>query len=111
MRSFNRFATDEEINCQIEGERDVVTLYNLSCGGCMIETRNSAAIVGAEMRVNLRDMATAEGFVAWRVDNKAGIKFSTPLHHKIVELLGYSALSERFDANDPRDRYGLPLFG
>ncbi|MDC0886525.1 hypothetical protein OAS19_01875 [Altererythrobacter sp.] len=111
MRSFNRFETDEEIGCEIEGERDMAMLYNLSCGGCMIETRNSAAIRGASVKVNLRDMATAHGIVAWRVDNKVGIKFSTPVHQKIVELLGYSALAEKFDANDPRDRFGLPLFG
>ncbi len=111
MRSFNRFVTDEEINIIIDGERDVATLYNLSCGGCMIETRNPAAREGADVEVNLRDMVTAQGFVVWRIDQHAGVKFATPVHQKIVQLLGYSETGENFDANDPRDRFGLPLFG
>ncbi|WP_284125062.1 PilZ domain-containing protein [Parerythrobacter aestuarii] len=111
MRSYNRFATDEEINVIINGERDVATLYNLSPGGCMIEIRNSAAREGAEVEVNLRDMVTAQGAIVWRIDQHAGIKFGTPVHHKIVQMLGYAATSEKFDAEDPRDRFGLPLFG
>ena len=111
MRSFNRFATDEEIQLRIDGQRDIATLYNLSCGGCMIEIRNPAAVEGAEIEVDLRDVTTAQGHIVWKIDNKAGIKFATPIHQKFVELLGYSALAEKFDANDPRDRFGLPIFG
>lgn len=111
MRSFNRFSTDEEIAVFIEGERDVATLYNLSCGGCMIELRNPAAREGASVEVNLRDMVTATGHVVWRIDDKAGIKFGTPVHQKIVQMLGYTSMLEGFDADDPRDRFGLPLYG
>ncbi|ABC62882.1 PilZ domain-containing protein [Erythrobacter litoralis] len=111
MRSFNRFSTDEEVDVTVEGERDVATLYNLSCGGCMLEMRNRGAVEGAEVSVNLNDIATAQGHIVWRIDNKAGIKFATPLHQKIVEMLGYSAVAEKFDAGDPRDRFGLPLHG
>ncbi|GAA4036253.1 PilZ domain-containing protein [Parerythrobacter jejuensis] len=111
MRSFNRFDTDEEIPCRIDGEKDVATLYNLSSGGCMIETRNSSAREGSEIEVNLRDMATAQGIIVWKVDKQAGVKFATPVHQKIVEMLGYTATAEKFDANDPRDRFGLPLIG
>jgi hypothetical protein len=111
MRSFNRFSTDEEIDIIIEGERDIATLYNLSAGGCMIELRNPAAREGASVEVNLREMVTAQGHVVWRIEGKCGIKFSTPVHHKIVQMLGYAATSDKFDAEDPRDRFGLPLFG
>lgn len=110
MRSFNRFSTDEEVALVIEGERDVATLYNLSCGGCMIELRNNSAREGAQIEVNLRDMATAQGHIVWRIDGMAGIKFATPVHHKIVQLLGYAASGENFDDEDPRDRFGLPLY-
>lgn len=110
MRSFNRFSTDEEIAVVIEGERDVATLYNLSCGGCMIELHNPAAREGAQVELNLRDMASAQGHVVWRIEGKAGIKFATPVHHKIVQLLGYTSASENFDEEDPRDRFGLPLY-
>ena len=111
MRSYNRFATDEEIEVFIEGERDVATLYNLSAGGCMIQTRSVAACEGATVAVNLRDMVTAQGHIVWRIDNQAGIKFSTPVHYRIVQMLGYTSTTEKFDADDPRDRFGLPLFG
>ena len=111
MRSFNRFSTDEEIAVVIDGERDVATLYNLSCGGCMIELRNPAAREGASVEVNLRDMVTAQGHVMWRIDGKVGIKFATPVHQKFVQMLGYTSTAEKFDADDPRDRFGLPLFG
>ena len=111
MRSFNRFSTDEEVQLRLDGERDVATLYNLSCGGCMLEIRNPAAQVGAFVDVELRDVAVAHGHIVWRIEEKAGVKFTTPLHQKIVELLGYSGSVERFDSEDPRDRFGLPLSG
>jgi len=111
MRSFNRFSTDEEVAVTIDGERDIATLYNLSCGGCMIELRNPAAREGAAVEINLRDFATAQGSVMWRIDNKCGVKFATPVHHKIVQMLGYTSAAEGFDADDPRDRFGLPLIG
>lgn len=109
MRSFNRFSTDEEIAISIDAERDVATLYNLSCGGCMVELRNPSARAGAQVEVNLRDMVTAQGHIVWRVDGKCGIKFATPVHHKIVQMLGYTSTAETFDTEDPRDRFGLPL--
>ncbi|UIP06090.1 PilZ domain-containing protein [Erythrobacter sp. SDW2] len=111
MRSFNRFSTDEEIDIRIDGERDVATLYNLSCGGCMIELRNPAAREGTPVEVNLRDMVTAQGRVVWQIDGKCGIRFGTPVHHKFVQMLGYTSATEGFDAEDPRDRFGLPLLG
>ena len=111
MRSYNRFVTDEEINVVVEGERDVATLYNLSSGGCMLETRNANAVNGADVEVDLRGMVKAHGHIVWRVDEHCGIKFGTPVHQKIVTMLGYSYHGDDFDAEDPRDRFGLPLFG
>lgn len=111
MRSFNRFSTDEEINVKIEGERDVATLYNLSCGGCMLEIRSRSAQEGSDIEVDLRGMVKAHGHIVWRIENKAGVKFETPVHQKIVEMLGYTSAAEKFDVDDPRDRFGLPLYG
>jgi len=111
MRSFNRFVTDEEIDVIIEGERDVATLYNLSSSGCMLEARNAGAREGASVEVDLRGMVTAQGHIVWRIDEHCGIKFSTPVHQKIVTMLGYTYRGDDFDSEDPRDRFGLPLFG
>ncbi|NNC60640.1 MAG: PilZ domain-containing protein [Erythrobacter sp.] len=111
MRSYNRFVTDEETSVVLDGEKDIATLYNLSCGGCMIDLRNAGAVVGSDIELNLRDLVTAHGTIVWRIDNYAGVKFETPVHQKIVHMLGYSATGEAFDTEDPRDRFGLPLFG
>ena len=108
MRAYNRFETDREIACSIAGARDFVQLYNLSCGGCMIETSHPGAMEGAEVQVHLNDMTVMPGKIAWRSGRNAGIKFEVPLHSRLVEKLGYIA-SESFDDADPRDRFGIPL--
>ena len=111
MRSYNRFSTDEEIEVVVAGEKDIATLYNLSCGGCMFETRNPALREGDCIEVNLRGTVSAQGHVVWRVDNKAGIKFATPVHHRIVEMLGFPGEDEGLGSDVPCDRFGLPLVG
>ncbi|MHA6333950.1 PilZ domain-containing protein [Qipengyuania sp. CAU 1752] len=111
MRAYNRFVTDEETSVVLDGEKDIATLYNLSCGGCMIDLRSAGAVVGSHIELNLRDMVTAQGTIVWRIENYAGVKFETPVHQKIVQMLGYNSTEEGFDAEDPRDRFGLPLFG
>lgn len=107
MRSYNRFSTDTEIKCRIEGELIRASLYNLSCGGCMIETKSDLAREGAEIDVRLNAKVIMPGKIVWRIDKNAGIKFSLPLHQKVVERFGYDG--EDFDSNDPRDRFGIPI--
>ncbi len=111
MRSFSRFSTDEEVTVVIDGEQDVATLYNLSRGGCMIELANVAVRPGARIEVRLLDEVNAGGRVAWRIGDKAGIEFVPLLHPTVVENLGFIASGDTFDADDPRDRFGLPLLG
>ncbi|ANU08237.1 PilZ domain-containing protein [Paraurantiacibacter namhicola] len=108
MRSYNRFETDREIACTISGGRDFVQLYNLSCGGCMIETGHPDAAVNAIVQVHLNDMTVMPGRIVWRCGRNAGVKFEVPLHSRLVESLGYMP-GEEFDASDPRDRFGIPL--
>ncbi|MXO89859.1 PilZ domain-containing protein [Pontixanthobacter aquaemixtae] len=108
MRSYNRFRTDQEIECRIGGKDLIVSLYNLSCGGCMIETSDDAAEEGAEVELSLTGKTTIPGRIVWRLGKNTGIKFDLPLHQKMVEHFGYSD-EEDFDRNDPRDRFGIPL--
>ncbi|WP_128892334.1 PilZ domain-containing protein [Erythrobacter sp. HKB08] len=110
MRSYNRFSTDQEIECAVDGKRGVVKLYNLSCGGCMIETPDEAIDEGTQIRLRLQPKVIVNGRVVWRIEKNAGIKFETPLHQTVVEQFGYVPNSE-FDRDDPRDRFGLPLIG
>lgn len=108
MRSYNRFKTDQEIDCVIGRKKHKVALYNLSCGGCMIETPADDAVHGAKVKIVLAGKAIMPGKIAWRVGKNAGIKFELPLHQKVVEHFGYEK-DEEFDRDDPRDRFGIPI--
>lgn len=110
MRSYNRFETDQEIACTISGSTDSGRLYNLSCGGCMIELSHPALAEGALVTVALSARTKVPGRVVWRVDGNAGVKFEAPLHQRTVQKFGYRPM-EDFDRDDPRDRFGLPLMG
>jgi len=107
MRLYNRFATDLEIVCKIDGEKVSVGLYNLSCGGCMIEKSGTVFEEGQDVQVALNPKITVPGKIVWCVEKNAGIKFDIPLHQKVVEHFGYQ--DEHFDRDDPRDRFGIPL--
>nr|WP_137676001.1 PilZ domain-containing protein [Parerythrobacter lutipelagi] len=108
MRSYNRFDTDQEIECRVDKTKHFVRLYNLSCGGCMIESDSDKIENGAEIKIRLGPKTIIPGRVVWRADKNAGVKFETPLHQKVVQHYGYTP-SEEFDRHDPRDRFGLPL--
>ena len=107
MRSYNRFQTDLDVICKFDGEADAVGLYNLSCGGCMIETRSELAEKGTPVEITLSDKISVPGRIVWRIEKNAGIKFDVPLHQRVVEHFGY--VDEHFDRDDPRDRFGIPL--
>ncbi len=109
MRAYNRFVVDKEIECVIGDAKDFVSLYNLSCGGCMIETTSPAIRDDAKVEIVLGELGKVHGRIVWRIEKNAGIKFEIPLHQKAVEFLGYSASGEDFDRHDPRDRFGIPL--
>lgn len=107
MRAFNRFKTDQDVTCVVDGEKMTVGLYNLSCGGCMIEAPDADIGIGSEVQIGLNAKIIVPGHVVWAVDKNVGVKFSVPLHTKVVEHFGYE--NEVFDDNDPRDRFGIPL--
>ncbi|MFV0645959.1 MAG: PilZ domain-containing protein [Sphingomonadaceae bacterium] len=109
MRLYTRFSQESEVECRIDGIREYVTLYNISCGGCMIETANPAAIVGASIRIELNDVTEMRGEIVWQVGKNIGIKFEVPLHQSAIESMGYSSNFGDFDQHDRRDRYGIPL--
>lgn len=111
MRSYNRFIVDQEIECVIDDVRDFVMLYNLSSGGCMIETGNIAASEGDHIDIVLKDLGAVPGKIVWKVGRNAGVKFELVLHQRVVEYFGFSGSQEDFDQHDPRDRFGIPLIG
>ena len=110
MRSYNRLSVDREIACRIDGARCYVTLYNLSSGGCMIESFDKME-VGSRIDLDLNDVTPMTGRIVWQIEKNVGIKFEVPLHPAAVESLGYVSAEDDFDAHDPRDRFGIPLVG
>ncbi|MCB2088762.1 MAG: PilZ domain-containing protein [Sphingomonadaceae bacterium] len=111
MRSYNRFVIDKEIACQIKGRTLTVGLYNLSCGGCMIESASKGVRKDARIVLQINDKTEMPGKIVWRIGKNAGIKFDLPLHHAVVAAMGPTASDEDFDQYDPRDRFGIPLIG
>ena len=109
MRSFNRLETDQTITCETAGSTCEAQLYNLSCGGCMVEIDEQSIGVGTVVTVHLKTGTKLSGKVVWRVDENTGIKFDHPLHQKVVEACGMDDSDEPFDHDDMRDRFGLPL--
>ncbi len=110
MRSYNRLSMDREVACRIDGNRDFVTLYNISSGGCMIESFSDMN-VGTRIALDLNGITTMDGCVVWRIEKNAGVKFDVPLHPAAVQSMDFAAIDEDFDQNDPRDRFGIPLVG
>ena len=110
MRSYNRSTIDKEIACRVDGIRDYVTLYNLSSGGCMIESFGDMA-EGSRVDLDLNDITSMKGTVVWRIEKNAGIKFDVPLHPAVVQSMDLADIGEDFDRHDPRDRFGIPLVG
>lgn len=108
MRSYNRFDTDQEIECTVGKAKKVVRLYNLSSGGCMIESDHAELRTGAQIAVRLGPKTVIPGRIVWRSDKNVGIKFETPVHQKVVQHYGYTP-GEEFDRYDARDRFGLPI--
>lgn len=107
MRSFSRFKTDLDVECRMNGDAHSVGLYNLSCGGCMIEAPHFDAETGDAVHIALNAKILVPGHIVWRVVKNVGIKFDIPVHQKVVEHFGYA--NEQFDGDDPRDRFGIPL--
>jgi hypothetical protein len=99
---------DETIECRVDGEMRSVSLYNLSCGGCMIEIAGDSVQKGSDIVVRLGRGFDLPGRIVWRIEKNAGVKFDAPLHPSVVERLGYTD-EDDFDRNDPRDRFGIPL--
>lgn len=109
MRSFNRLETDQSVQCVVDDLSFEAQLYNLSCGGCMLELGDVEISEGAVIEVTLKTGTTLPGKIVWRVDQNTGIKFDHHLHQKVVEACGQFDAEQPFDRDDRRDRFGLPL--
>lgn len=105
-RTHQRISVDMEIHCRIGNRSEWVVLYDLSSGGAMIEGSRLDIQVGDQIQLNLRDIITASGSIAWKINGNAGVKFDGLLSNLIVEHLGFSTSALTFDEQLPRDRLG-----
>ena len=108
MRTYSRLSTDEVITLTIAGQDVEAQLYNLSCGGCMVELPDKQLEIGSSVDVHLSNKVEINGIVAWQMGKNTGVQFSIPLHQRVVESFGFDKDAE-FEAEDPMDRFGLPL--
>jgi len=109
VRAYRRVSVDRDIRCQAGSATGWVVLYDLSAGGAMIEVGGLSIEVGDEIQLNLHDLITASGKIAWKIEGNAGVKFSGILAGSIVEHLGFSSSALTFDELAPRSRSGEVL--
>jgi hypothetical protein len=105
-RIHGRVAVDRAIQCHINDAQEWVFLYDLSAGGAMIEVAKIKIEVGDPVRLNLYDVITINGRIAWKSEKNAGVCFDLPLGNAIVERLGFGSTALGFDEFVPRDRFG-----
>lgn len=61
-----------------------VRVRNLSTGGMMAEGNNVKAVRGMLLTVDLRNIGTVEGSVAWVQDNRFGIAFAEEIDPRLA---------------------------
>lgn len=114
-RAFRRISVDKEISCQIGDRSEWVVLYDLSAGGAMLEVGSIGLQMGEPIILNLHDIISVTGQIAWKIDGNAGVKFDGILSHVILEHLGFSSSTLHFEEQQPRGRLGeilaIPALG
>lgn len=90
-----RSATKRVASVYFDDMRRRAVVHDISPGGAMIEMRLPPA-VGEKVIIDISGMAPLSGEVRWRLENKVGIQFETPILN--VEVMEYAAQSE-----DPRE--------
>lgn len=93
-----------------DGQPDThrVKVRNLSAGGMMAEASGFTVTRGDRLDVELRNVGTIKGNVAWSQDNRFGVAFETEIDPKIVRApVGTASETPRF----VRPISGTPAFG
>lgn len=64
-------------------------MENLSVTGCRIECRQGWLEKGEHVRLFLRGDLEVEGEIAWKLQDRFGVKFAETLRPAIVRTLGF----------------------
>ncbi len=108
-RRFQRTVVDREVECEIDGIRDFVYVYNISVSGCMIEITNSPAEIGSLVTLHLAGLSEVRGRIVWHIGHNAGLQFDSLIPESFVHYLGFDPGPLTFAEVQPRDRYGCVL--
>lgn len=105
-RGHERYNSDRQVECRVDGRTFTAVLYNVSVSGCMIEMPLNRILEGD--RVHLKDgNIRMSGLVVWQDERNAGLRFDQPLHEAVVRFLGYDPA--KGDPIVPTDRFGRAL--
>lgn len=108
-RNWNRHIVEKQVVSEFAGVAQDVFLYNLSQGGCMIETADERDLHGVEIAIRLYEYEVTPGHVVWQAQGCLGVRFAAPIHDAVVRHLGFVPPEIPFDEQIPRDRFGRVL--
>ena len=86
-RDAERLTTRGSVRFEIGGISHFGTMRNLSQTGCMIESPDLSAEIGARCEVSLLSGYSASGRVAWLLGESVGISFLLPVPAALVREL------------------------
>ena len=89
QRAAPRFPTELEADCRSCNRSWTARLWNISATGCMIACPGSELPDGALLRLRLKGLTAIDGKIVWQHRAHAGIRFVNPLHHALMEHLGF----------------------
>jgi hypothetical protein len=108
-RNWNRHLVEKEVGCSIDGANTLIFLYDLCCGGCMIELADASEALGKVAVVDLYEREQARGEIVWQSGRCAGVRFDEPIHDAVVRHVGFNPPAAPFEQQAPRDRFGRVL--
>ncbi|MEO6153920.1 MAG: PilZ domain-containing protein [Croceibacterium sp.] len=109
-RSANRIGTNEPVESISGGRRCAALMYDVSTGGCAVETVGQTLTRGAAVTLRVKDLDDIDGTVAWQIGLCAGIEFTQPLHADVVMYLGFKDRADitRADLNADQASFAQP---
>lgn len=108
-RNWSRHLVEKEVGCSIGEVRAAAFLYDLCCGGCMIELATADDALGKAAVVELYELECARGEIVWQSGRCAGVRFDEPIHEAVVRHVGFNPPAAPFEEQAPRDRFGRVL--
>lgn len=108
-REWERRSINRSFRCLVDGRSALISIYDLSSGGCRGRMINAAIRANASVQLDLAGFATANAHVVWQSEGNVGLRFDPPIHDAIVRYFGFEPSQEKNDDIEPRDQFGRRL--